>query len=247
MAALPQLLLLQSWPPAALLPQNWNLPAWTLSIELLFYALFPLFSRIISGLSLRAIWTALAALAALMLVLRTPAAHLAGGPSDWMMWVPLPLLRLPEFLFGILLAALLHRDTGARSPCSAPVLILALAALLASSTSTLVAPLTTLLAGIIIFEVAHGGATPLLRILGSRPLLLLGGASYAIYMLAIPIRLSFDAFGLTSLSELALYPLVLIGVGVLVFRTIEEPARRAINGHYGSRSHVREVGDYQRA
>ena len=64
-------------------------------------------------------------------------------------------------------------------------------------------------------------------------MLLLGGASYSIYLLQLPVRdwvrtLFPHNSSLVSRLNAPLTPVVLILFSILVFRTWEEPARKAI-------------------
>ena len=77
------------------------------------------------------------------------------------------------------------------------------------------------------------------RTLGSRPMVLLGGSSYAMYLLQEPLRRWFALwigaqFGIFTSSLIYLVGLTL--TGVIVFLQFEEPIRHWIR-------HVRDVSD----
>ncbi|EFL27594.1 4''-mycarosyl isovaleryl-CoA transferase [Streptomyces himastatinicus ATCC 53653] len=122
-AALTNLFLVQDWVPDADLYSGFNTPAWSLSCEVFFYALFPALivaARRIPTERLRRVWTALAALIFLMPLVATA----IPGPQlyDWMpvnersMWFisAFPPVRLLEFLLGIATARLIQTGTWPR-------------------------------------------------------------------------------------------------------------------------------------
>ena len=85
------------------------------------------------------------------------------------------------------------------------------------------------------------GAGPATRMLGSRPMVRLGEASYALYLFHSPLLgyqqllrgfLRLRAPQLTAPAWLqgSAFLVVAIALSVLVFRRVEEPARRAIRG-----------------
>lgn len=229
---------LQAWvPPAAL---RWNPPAWSLSCELFFYALFPLLARVLGARSAR---VAFAAGAAVWLVgVALPVAYLAVDPdglgtpritdeASWLNAIKLsPLARLPDFVVGVV-AGLLVR-TGARLPRGLGPAALALTLLLAASGvvpalllhNGLLAPL---FAVVVCWLAVDGG--PLARLLSTRPLQLLGEASYALYLLHVPLFLW--AMALTRQTTLPPTHALVVGalavpVAMLAHLLLERPLRR---------------------
>ena len=92
------------WPPVAAI---WNFPAWSVSVELLFYALFPW----LSGLSTRLSRPSLL-VAAYCLVIASTACraeflslpgHIPDERPDLQFQAFFPLLHLPHFIFGMAL------------------------------------------------------------------------------------------------------------------------------------------------
>lgn len=238
--ALPQLVLLQCWAPSQVLAvDNWNFPAWTLSAEFFFYLLFPFVSMAVGRWGAPTMSVSIAALALFMLTLQTPAASIGTFmPMSWMFWVPLPLLRLPEFLFGVLLGELSGRGLGKGWRVPPGLLAAIMVTVLCASTLPVVAPIVTILAGALVFRVAQDDGGLLTRALTCRLPVLLGGASYSIYLLATPVRLAFRELGVASLASMLCFPVVLIGAGVFVFHVVEEPCRSWL----GSRGTRRFVG-----
>ena len=176
------LLLVQAWLGA--IPVNWNTPAWSLSCEMFFYAMFPCAALFIR----RANWR-LVALAAGVAVILTRVMW-AAGVSDNIK----PLVHLADFLMGIAAACafgLLERSP--RPPRGwwlylPGFLGAALAIAYAGDfpgwldLNSVLRPLNaTLLIGL-----AFGGG-PLARFLSTRTVVYLGKSSYAMYILHVPI------------------------------------------------------------
>jgi peptidoglycan/LPS O-acetylase OafA/YrhL len=171
-----------------------------------------------------------------------------------------PLLRLPEFLLGIALGRLffLKGDTTQRAlrsskhrslPCAALtrfVLILSLMGISCLLVCGDRIPYAFLHNGLLdiffaalIYALACGSLLgerlPILRVLSLPVFVLLGEASYAIYILHVPFRtwmyriLDWIHPGIQpSLQLLVVYTLFTLGVSILVFKVIEEPSRRLI-------------------
>ena len=235
---LPQFFLLQMWPTLqAGQFENWNGPAWTLSVELLFYLLFPLLLAGLSRLSGAGLGAAVAGLAALMVAGRLPGiSALENTPFPILTYLPLPMLRVPEFAFGIGLALQFLRRRAGQGMGWLPHASIALTiAIMATSQSPWVAPFAAIGFGLVIFSV-----TAFLRegylawFLSSRLMVLLGGASYSFYLLQAPLHFWLHA-GFTGPLELTgrlIYQPLLLVLAVLVFWLVEEPVRSVIK--YGS-------------
>ena len=232
--------MLQAWVPGS--QEVLDPPAWSLSAEAFFYLLFPWLGMALVRFRPAALWPAagllwLASLAppGLFLLLGAPAA-----------WDPVlkftPLLRLPEFGVGVA-AGLLFLRRGplpGRWATSLTVLAAGLLLLVLGASSQLpyrllhnglLAPLYVLL----IVGLGSSGAGAR-RVLGARWALLLGEASYALYLLHVPLW-DVAAVGLRALARplapgLALtfplyLPLLLAGA-VVAHLLVEQPARRAL-------------------
>lgn len=203
-AGLTTLALLQSWVPKLAL--YWNPPGWSVSVEAFFYFLFPAVARRLVGLqgarlkgALVAVWVAGLVPPLLYLALRPDGPGTLDVTSGGL-WLTVlkfnPLLRLPEFLLGVLLgtafvreraAALSQPRSGGRMTAAGAALLLA-AFMLGGRIpyplmhNALLAPAS----GLLVYGLARGGG-----VLGqalSRPWLVqLGGASYALYLLQYPV------------------------------------------------------------
>ena len=229
------LVMVQAWNPANPgLAGAWNYPAWSLSVEAFFYLGFPLFMAWMSKQSLRALRLIVIVFLFLSIALHTPTMVLGvwNGAVNGLL-APLPILRLPEFLVGVALGLLFLRS-GQRSRHSylfylaAASAVVVLSLPIGSWVSIVMIPTAFML-----YELAFSDGFPA-RLFSSGPLVLLGGASYAIYLLQYPVRawtkLLFSYAG-PSISFLgsALTPVLLIAFSIAVFRYWEEPARKLLH------------------
>ncbi|MEO9130534.1 MAG: acyltransferase [Sphingomonas sp.] len=221
--AIPQLVLLQLWVAPSTTFDNWNGQAWTLSVELLFYMLFPLVSPIAARLRLPALIATVATLTALILAVRTSWISSSEQLAPALQWLPIPIVRLPEFLFGIALGETFNR--GLKSPVPPSLFAASILAVLAFSGGAWTAAFATLLSGALIFSVATSKGL-FVRVLSAKPLTLLGGASYALYLLAGPVRMAFHGLGLER--WLALFLPTLLALSLVVFIYYEEKLREAM-------------------
>jgi peptidoglycan/LPS O-acetylase OafA/YrhL len=242
------------WPQTAL---AWNPPAWSLACEVFFYLVFPLVAgwllgrgsphaarvaAVAWGLSLAAGATLLAVRGADVDVDRDVHNAVVDG------WRYHPLVRLPDFLVGAAAAVALRRgdiasavlDRLTRGALLAFALVVVLVAVGALppvlSHNGLLAPAFAIL----IVRLATAPSTTT-RVLSSPALLLLGEASYALYLLHVPAFYWITAVGMRRGVEHPLdRPVVAIGaaalavvVAVVVHVAFERPARRALRRAFG--------------
>jgi peptidoglycan/LPS O-acetylase OafA/YrhL len=254
-------LLLQAWIPGAAL--TWNFPGWSLSDEAFFYAVLPFagarLARIGVGQGRRVVIRLLCVAAALWvlslvvpvfaIVDRIP--HFGDAPAtdDQLLgagpWANVirynPLLRLPEFCIGVVLA-LLYRSIPARSRFwkrGAYFYIPAVLAILGVLASGDVIPYPVVHDGLLapayamlIFGLALEGGV-LVRFLSMPVLVFLGNASYSMYILHVPVYawmnvgfrrvLHLDPHGI---FWFICYVSAVVGLSALFFRKAEEPVHR---------------------
>lgn len=182
--ALAYLSLLQSWVPW--LANAWNGPAWSLSVEAFFYIAFVWLVPPRAGQIGR--WMGLAAAVAILPVV-------IGAAYNWPLpeatWLFFPPFRIGEFLLGMGVAQLYRQNsTNPRAAAVNEVLLYAsLAALVGGLTlfDGVLARLTTTLAvPVALLSLARSGRG-LSRFFASSPMVLLGDASYGLYLIQGPI------------------------------------------------------------
>src|SRR5579859_5596099 len=241
-------LLLQAWIPLAALA--WNSVAWSLSDETFFYFCFPFLQRRV--LKFGAV--SLAALAALCWLAsmgmtgfytwKNPD-HLTVIDADvlnafWLNAVKFhPLARLPEFLLGMACGAMFLKSQKNKN-YAAPLILLGLSVctvVVVFSDRLPYAVLHTSLLALAFAAIIYGFA---LRpnwgaLLEWKPLEFLGDASYSLYLLHSFIM---GPFFYTqsgdprhrSIGWVCVYFVLAISISGLVYRFIEEPARRKLRG-----------------
>ena len=235
----------QAWTPWT--AWYWNYPAWSVSAEAFFYLVFPFAAlglRAFRGktclLGMGALWVA-ALIAPVSLCLTHGAA--ATGDRLQMAVEFTPLLRIPEFLIGMLLGrayVLGFRFTPAMGKALSYGSLAAILACLACNSviprpllaNGLFVPLFALL----IYSLAEGQGG--LAWLLSRPsLILLGEASYGIYILQIPVSyLLGQPPPHRSVLILGVYLVALVGASLLSWRCVESPLRPRIKNLLTRRS-----------
>jgi peptidoglycan/LPS O-acetylase OafA/YrhL len=234
--ALSVLLMVQTWNPLS--SQNfgaWNYPAWSLSVEAFFYLCFPFLQDFLWRLSRRSLFAVVIITSLVCVFLKTPLEGLGvWQPGTIMRWVPLPILRIPEFILGMGLGNIFIRY-GSSSRKSVFIFATTITAILllclpiGSYVSMVVIPF-----GLLIYLLASS-RNPITSLLSLPVTVLLGGASYSIYLLQLPVRdwvrtlLPGGSSFLNLLNVLAT-PIVLVLFSILVFRFWEEPLRKAIRG-----------------
>jgi peptidoglycan/LPS O-acetylase OafA/YrhL len=239
-----QITLLQSWwPPAAL---AWNKAGWSLSNEAFFYLIFPVAGVLLWRISrpgsllasLGLLWMAAMAIPGLALFGHASALHssaIASNPRSFALDLVQfnPLLTLPQFLMGIASARVYTMVRDRLRGRGTWLYTLSLAGMLVALThgdlipvivlhNGLLAPLTCCL----IVGLALGGG-PLCWLLSTRLMVLLGGASYAVYILHIPVDFCFERLHLSwyhGAVGMALYLVAVILLSSVVFKYLEEPA-----------------------
>ncbi|WP_166787129.1 acyltransferase [Cryobacterium sp. TMT2-23] len=230
-------MMLQAWSPTAALA--WNSPAWSLSAEVFFYAMFPFVLGPLARIRGRkilwlmfGIWLVSLGLAASQAILMPD-----------LLWqefvIHVPATRIAEFIIGVLLGVGYVRF-GWRPPSwSATASMIAIVAALALSpdflphsiiSNALLVPLFCLL---ILGLTGMKGAP--VRILSHPWFVVLGEASFAVYLLHIPLyRYYYNAGNsiLPGFSESAggilLFIVVVTSIAIAMYYFVEVPSRRVI-------------------
>ena len=234
LTALRVLSMTQSWTtPGNEMGNSWVMQAWTLSVELAFYLIFPILIGPVVRLGIARATLLLALVAVGIVVLASPT--IAPGTSThasigWISLAPIPLFRLPEFLFGMLLCQLSFIAPRFVSLLAgnalATALIAAILCVLSVDSTKYVLALATLLSGLFIVNLT-GRVGLISAILSSRLLLRLGGASYALYLCQNPVREWLRLIGSQRAEQFA-NPLVALVLSIILFTYWESPMRKAI-------------------
>jgi peptidoglycan/LPS O-acetylase OafA/YrhL len=222
---------------------GWNFPSWSISAEWLAYLLFPL----LAGVVLKAKrWCGSFAAGALALclvsffILDNLSAVLPGvGQNFSQMTAQIGALRiLPSFLLGVALYGF-GREHAAPKSWAWPIVAASVAWIVAVSSFGWWEGLAWFgLAGLLygLAETSRHGAD---AAMSSRVFVFLGAASYALYMIHLPIDIvwfhALERLGVTEASDLALRVgavagvfVVCIAASALAYLWIEEPARKWI-------------------
>ncbi|MBV9508332.1 MAG: acyltransferase [Acidobacteriia bacterium] len=211
-------LLLQGW--IRHLPVDWNTPAWSLSCEVFFYLCFP-----IAVPAMRRVHPAAIAVTA---ALFNPVLFLLGMPDQWK-----PVVHFADFLMGIAAAAVYDRLRNRVN--AAPLLYIpatiAIAALIAwpgllpsrLDLNSAIRPFN----GVLLVGLAVGTGL-FARMLASPPFVYLGKASYAMYILHVPVLWWMKRW--SPAPPAGIYIALVILLSILVYRYCEEPANRYIRG-----------------
>jgi len=239
--------LLQAWvPPAAL---TWNAVAWSLSVEAFFYVLFPFLLLVLVRRSqpqllliAGASWLTSLVFSGSYVVLNPDRLSIVNADVLGAFWLNAlkfnPLARLPEFLLGMACGFLFLRSRR-ESKLALPLVLFGIAALIVVVYFSALIPypiLHTALLAPAFAAIVYGFA---LRpnwgaILENRWLVLCGDASYSLYLLhSMIVGMYFHSptgqLRYQSPMGILVFVLTAVSISALVYRFIEEPARRKLN------------------
>jgi len=236
---------LQAWLPNVGDVFAYNGPGWTISVEIVLYALFPALLRPVlarpsgprDGLRYLAAGFAMAlAFGGVILLLPTSDPQVASDLARWLL--RLPVAHVSTFVIGMGVAMVTmpraHRPSGALA-ASLQVVALGGAIVVLSTMPPRASHLSMVIvdsigaaigSGIVIGACAAAPSSPISRLLASRPMILLGSASYAVYLLHMPVLQALH--GLTLPLQLG-YPTriaILTLFAIALHRWIEQPLYR---------------------
>ena len=214
-------LLLQGWlGPIAV---NWNTPAWSLSCEIFFYFSFPLLAVLVLRAGCRG------AVAAAVVACGLTRLLWAFGVPDEIK----PVIHVSDFLMGVAAARLYdflapRFRSGVLLYLPAAALSIALIACPGwlppgADLNTALRPLNAAL----LIGLALGGGVAA-RALSTRIAIYLGQASYAMYILHVPMLWWYLRW--TRDASASIFLTAVISVSALVYRFVEEPANRWLRG-----------------
>lgn len=246
--SLPKLLgiifMMHAWSPDNHVYFAINGVSWSLSVEMFFYACFPAVSRSASKSPLQTMALVSIPVAILLFFARATHVDLASGIYNIN-----PLVRLPEFVTGILIAewrarqhkpSIVNRRLWTSAECLS-LLVLALCNWVAPiafswAFAHLGISIGIYLRGffsaipcaavIYIFSMQRGAVSGSMN---WRPLILLGKASFALYVIHQPIQkfMAVRLIGMNPWELTAACALVTISIAIVLHRLIEIPAYRA--------------------
>jgi peptidoglycan/LPS O-acetylase OafA/YrhL len=237
------LLMLQAWNPFDhAMWGAWNYVCWTLSVEALFYMCFPWYQQWLEMLSSRIQLAIIAGMLALA-VFTNSGVYILGYPSHGVLsGIPLPLIRLPEFLVGVGLGNYYLALVSRKRPSlmrkwvimpglwTYPAVLVTIALLCRArgpATSLVLIAFAALVFGL------ASERTLISRILATKLMIFGGGISYSIYLLQAPVKdmvLSIsDRLHIQSSTFRTLSVVVfLIALSAISFKMIEGPARHKL-------------------
>jgi peptidoglycan/LPS O-acetylase OafA/YrhL len=231
-------LMLQAWSLTAALV--WNAPAWSLSAEALFYALFPFMLRRAARMTERSVFLAIVASWVIALAI-TVGQSISASDRIWLEFVVhFPLTRVWEFCIGVLVGVGFLKFSW-RVPRSAviPIVVAILGVLTCAESvapqgvvsNAMFVPLFCVL--ILALSTGEGYVA---RLLSTRFAVLLGEASFAIYLLHVPVWRYYlhtvDAFlpgGAESLGGVTIFIVLICIISVVAYKHIEVPGRRSLS------------------
>lgn len=236
--------LLQGWSNNPQVLFGGNPAAWTLTVESFFYALHPFVT-----MGLRRLTRIGALVAAVAVILFAVAVRVAliAFPGSWLTAVPVPVMRLNEFVLGMCLAWAFRKGWIPRIPVVVPLGLLLVwfgIVVLGPRVDDLeglyavVVPygneVATALLALLIVSVASLDMRGLTRVMRARPLVALGEWSYAFYLIhATFIYLVLRLFGPQPRGwTTALWFLALLGISIaaawLLHIAVERPVERRL-------------------
>jgi peptidoglycan/LPS O-acetylase OafA/YrhL len=227
-------LMLQAWLPGL---RGIDQPNWSLSVETVFYLIFPFLGVLLWRLRGISLWlTAAAIWIGGQIAVYLVAPHVLVTTAKF-----LPLLHISTFALGILFARWQqwqrrqHGSSPKRELSIAWALLTALVAVAATIYWQDLLPSVNINAGLLspvfalVIWACSGSRSAPARLLGARWLVILGEASFGLYLIHMPVLHFFEWLGWDR--SRALYPVYLVlcvGLSVLSFFYVETPTRKWI-------------------
>lgn len=222
--------MVQAWHPA--IADQVNGPGWSLSAEAFFYLTFPFLLPVVTRLHPAWIYPVILLLGVLAVI---PVALMnASGQYPYQLMAMNPALHLPQFIIGML-GGWLFLQGGLAFQRLVKLLWIPALVIVLMVLGVMKMPYSVLNNGLlavpfVVLLAALAGASKL-NYRTPKQLVLLGEASYALYILQLPVASWFkfvtrSGAGQFSLAQLAVYLFVLIGLSIASFLYFEVPMRR---------------------
>ena len=245
--------LLQAWFPNSVIQNRFNAPSWSVSCEAFFYALFPFAAHFVTRLRTAGLLIAGTFVWSLCWIGMSAYNQylLSAGYSDYLAETAptrMPLFRIGEFFAGCCAGVWFVRR-GPTGRNQNALLALSLVPLIATIGAGLAWPqgvsfslrspmlYTPALVGLLLALVL--GPTTLSPLLRSRPILLLGEASYSLYMihwLALYVLWGWYGRGSAPLWATVATGGACVVVSVVSYKLIEAPTRRILKSRFSTRT-----------
>ncbi len=226
---LAQATMTMAWFPVFAIAQPWNGSAWSISCEVFFYALFPLLIAKLRDLRMLTLGYVIIGGWTFQMLAIFSVGILSPPENIGLMLYQFPVLHLFEFVAGIVAAIIFlrgGREWLARGRRRNLVLATALVPLILLAVFQPLRPAYLLAGPLFALLIAALAAGPAGRpgFLASRPMVLLGESSFALYMIHIPLMM----IALIARPPEPVGWLVMAGIiaaSIAVFRWFETPAR----------------------
>ncbi|UNC12811.1 acyltransferase [Acidiphilium multivorum] len=225
------LFMLQSWGLTDHL--NWNYPAWSVSAEMFCYILFPFLA-----FGLRKLNNGLVMSAAVALPLALAACYstIFGHTMNVTLGGPVLLRAAAEFTEGCLLRRIVDMVPVRRIRWTVPILLMIVATEAMFVLQSRLADFMPVLVFPFVILAASSRANAIGRLASSKPFVLVGAASYSLYLMQAPVEkgarflLAYVAHGTALECAAAVCGYIaILGVSTaLVHRYVENPSRRSL-------------------
>jgi peptidoglycan/LPS O-acetylase OafA/YrhL len=256
-------LALQAWDPSLIVAYAYNSPGWSIGVEFFLYAAFPALVMVVARLDRGVRPLVVVAAVAIITMLVLAAFFVVSGraalswrnPESAHRWLyRLPLLRLGDFVLGIVAARLYLRLRGARRARALGGALIAggllVAALLATSSAVLLSPASfdvayAVPAFAVLLGLSLSPAHRVSRFLSLPLIILLGEASYAFYLVSRPML---DLIGSTAWSKAITVPAlviqgfnlaIILALAIGLHLVVEKPLRLWVRQRFSGVPHWR--------
>lgn len=226
---LAQVTVATGWLPTASLNQPWNSPAWSISCEFFFYALFPFLIVAMKRLTpLRSLLVILGGFAVQCLFILAARAYAPTGQRGFLV-SQFPLTHLFEFVVGIAAALFFLRGGAlwiAKGANRTLLLVTSIAPLTFLAWLRPIDPAYLLMSPLFAVLILALAVTPRSgrSFLAWSPLVLLGEASFSLYMIHVPLMNLWSIGSPPTWLGWIMFAAT-VGLSVLVFKWFETPSR----------------------